>query len=130
MPPLEYAAAAISGADAIKVGWQSVRLGVVAYVVPFLFVYNPVLIAHGNTINIIWSFLTAGVGMIALTYSIEGVINERISLLWRMLMFLSAALMIYPEGYTDIVGIIIFAATYIFHQRIVAQKENVITGTK
>ncbi len=39
-----YAAAAIAKADFWKTGWAGMRLGVVAYVVPFIFVFHPALI--------------------------------------------------------------------------------------
>ena len=50
-PPVaiaSYAAAAIADANAVKVGFQSVRLAFIAYIIPFLFVYNPVLLAQGG----------------------------------------------------------------------------------
>src|SRR5256886_12268147 len=43
-----YAAAAIAKADFWKTGWAGMRLGVVAYVVPFVFVFHPALIAMGT----------------------------------------------------------------------------------
>jgi len=111
-PPVaiaSYAAAAISGADAVKVGIQSVKLGIVAYIVPFLFVLNPVLLAQGSFLSVIWAFITACIGCIALTWGVEGVINKPINWGLRILCLLSAALMLYPETYSDFVGLAIFA---------------------
>ena len=48
-----YAAAAIAKADFWRTGWAGMRLGVVAYVVPFVFVYHPALILHGSTGKIV-----------------------------------------------------------------------------
>src|SRR5207249_4768709 len=41
-----YAAAAIAKADFWKTGWVGMRLGIVAYVVPFIFAFHPALIGH------------------------------------------------------------------------------------
>lgn len=111
-PPVaiaSYAAAAISGADAVKVGFASMKLGIIAYIIPFLFVLNPVLIAQGALVEVIWTFFTACVGCVALTWAIEGVIDEKISWLWRAICFVAAALLLYPEGVTDIFGLVLFA---------------------
>lgn len=111
-PPVaiaSYAAAAISGADAVKVGFASMKLGIIAYIIPFLFVLNPVLIAQGNILTVLWTFFTACVGCVALTWAIEGVIDHRISWPWRVVCLVSAALTLYPEGFTDIFGLIVFA---------------------
>lgn len=119
-PPVaiaSYAAAAISGADAVKVGIQSVRLGIVAYIIPFLFVLNPVLLAQGSFISVIWALFTACIGCIALTWGVEGVINKPINWGLRISCLLAAALMLYPETYSDFVGLAIFVGLIYFAKR-------------
>ena len=120
-PPVaiaSYAAAAISGADAVKVGFASMKLGIIAYIIPFLFVLNPVLIAQGGLLTVLWTFFTACIGCMALTWAIEGVIDVPIPWPWRIACFASAALTLYPESFTDAFGLIIFAAiVFIFKVR-------------
>lgn len=111
-PPVaiaSYAAAAISGADAVKVGFASMKLGIVAYIIPFLFVLNPMLIAQGSLPMVLWTFFTACVGCVALTWGIEGVIDAKLTWYWRLACLASAVLMLYPEGVTDIAGLALFA---------------------
>ena len=57
-----YAAAAIAKADFWKTGWAGMRLGVVAYVVPFVFVFHPALIGLGTPGEILVTMLTASIG--------------------------------------------------------------------
>lgn len=111
-PPVaiaSYAAAAISGADAVKVGFASVKLGIVAYIIPFLFVLNPVLIAQGSLLTVLWTFFTACVGCVALTWGIEGVIDDKLAWYWRLVCLAAAGLLLYPESITDIFGLVLFA---------------------
>ena len=111
-PPVaiaSYAAAAISGADAVKVGFASMKLGIIAYIIPFLFVLNPVLIAQGSLLTVLWTFFTACVGCVALTWAIEGVIDEKISWIWRLACLVAAALTLFPEGISDLLGLACFA---------------------
>ena len=120
-PPVaiaSYAAAAISGADAVKVGFASMKLGIVAYIIPFLFVLNPMLIAQGSVLSVLWTFFTACVGCIALTWGIEGVITKKLNWQWRILCLVAAGLTLYPEGISDIIGLVLFLVIiFIFRKK-------------
>ena len=48
----------LAGANYWKTAWESMRYGYVAFFVPFLFVYNPALMALGTT----WEILLAAAG--------------------------------------------------------------------
>ncbi len=118
-PPVaiaSYAAAAIADANAVKVGFESVRLAIVAYVIPFLFVYNPVLLFEGGAVDIVICFITATMGCMALTWAIEGVIEGKIPWWLRIVSLLCAACLVWPEHITDVVGAVIFAVIYYFYR--------------
>src|SRR5437868_12089999 len=61
-----YAAAAIAKADFWKTGWTGMRLGIVAYIVPFVFVLHPALILQGTVVEIVVAIITASLGVILL----------------------------------------------------------------
>jgi len=70
-PPValtSYTAASIAGADPMKVGWMSMRVGMVGYIMPFIFVINPAIIQIGTIpgIALAFCFAIAGVGILAL----------------------------------------------------------------
>jgi TRAP transporter 4TM/12TM fusion protein len=67
-----YTAAAIAKADFWKTGWTGMRLGVVAYVVPFVFVFHPALIGHGTLGEILVTMLTASIGVVLLGIGCAG----------------------------------------------------------
>jgi TRAP-type uncharacterized transport system fused permease subunit len=68
-PPVALAAfagAGIAGSKPFATGFESMRLALIAYVVPFIFVYHPVLIWQGSWWGILLSFISAGLGCMAL----------------------------------------------------------------
>lgn len=53
-PPValaSFTAAGISGASPTKTGWTSFRIGLVAFIVPFIFVYQPVMLLYGTVLD-------------------------------------------------------------------------------
>ncbi len=67
-----YAAASIGRADFWKTGWTGVRLGIVAYVVPFFFAYHPALLLQGTPTEILLTATTAAAGVILLGIACAG----------------------------------------------------------
>lgn len=132
-PPVaiaSYAAAAIADANAIKVGFESVRLAVVAYIIPFVFVYNPVLLFDGKAIDIFLSFATAVLGCMALTWAIEGVVEGKIPWWARIVSLLAAAFLVWPEHLSDVFGVVIFAVLYYFYRYKVKKQQKVLPITE
>ncbi len=132
-PPVaiaSYAAAAIADANAIKVGFESVRLAVVAYIIPFVFVYNPVLLFDGKPIDIFLSFATAVLGCMALTWAIEGVVEGKIPWWARIISLLAAAFLVWPEHLSDAFGVVIFAVLYYFYRHKVKKQQKVLPITE
>jgi TRAP transporter 4TM/12TM fusion protein len=91
-----YAAAAIAQADFWRTGWTGMRLGVVAYVVPFVFVYHPALIGKGTWTEIAGGVLTAAAGVLLLSIGCVGFFTRPLSRLRRLWTFVAAAFFIMP----------------------------------
>ena len=108
-----YAAAAIAQADFWKTGWTGMRLGIVAYVVPFVFVFHPALIGKGTWPDIVGSVLTAAAGVILLSIGCVGFFTRPLSWARRVWTLAAAACFITPPlswlpAFTaDAVGIVL-----------------------
>jgi TRAP-type uncharacterized transport system fused permease subunit len=65
-----YAAASLAQTDPMKTGWEAVKFGWVAYVIPFLFIRSPSLLFEGEPVTIAIAFATAlaGVWMICAAF--------------------------------------------------------------
>jgi len=82
-----YAAGAIARSPPLQTGLTAMRLGVAAFVVPYMFIYNPGIMLVGDWITILYSIFIAVLGIFALTFSIRGRILVDVSLLERILLF-------------------------------------------
>ena len=67
-----YAAAAIAKSDFWKTGWTGMRLGIVAYLVPFVFVFNPALILKGTAGEVALALVTAAIAVTLLGIGCAG----------------------------------------------------------
>ena len=74
-PPIAlaaFAAATISGAKPMQTGFESMKLGWVAYIVPILFVLSPSLIMNGETGDIVFNTATAVAGVYVVSVAVVG----------------------------------------------------------
>ena len=71
-------------------------LGVVAYVVPFVFVYRPALILQGSTGEIVGTFLTASIGVILLGIGCAGYFYRPLPWWKRAWAWLAAGFLMMP----------------------------------
>jgi TRAP transporter 4TM/12TM fusion protein len=67
-----FAAAPLAGVSAMRIGWQSIRLGTAIYLVPFCFVLNPALLFKGEPALIALNVSLAFVGIVVLAAALEG----------------------------------------------------------
>jgi TRAP transporter 4TM/12TM fusion protein len=100
-----FAAASIAGSPPMATAWQAMRLGVVLYIVPFMFVYSPALLMVGSAGQIALATLTAGVGIFCLAAGLQGWLLRAATPLERVLLFGAAGALISPGVYTDITGV-------------------------
>ncbi len=114
-PPVavaSYAAAGIADANATKIGWQACWLGIVSFIVPFMFVLQPaMLISLDNiTFSTVWLIFTCLIGVYSLSAGIEGWLRKKVNILFRILLFGAGIMMMYPGAMTDYIGLAIFIA--------------------
>ncbi|MDP2659110.1 MAG: TRAP transporter fused permease subunit, partial [Dehalococcoidia bacterium] len=120
-PPIclaAYTAAAIVQADAMKTGLQATRLGIVAYIVPFLFVFSPALLLKGSAFDVSLAVVTATVGAVLLGMALTGYFVRELGWLKRVLLVVAALNLLTPATgkgvmftwITDVVGMVLAAA--------------------
>lgn len=124
-PPValaSFAAAGLSGGSPMKTGWQSVRLALAGFIVPFMFVYNPQLLLENITlITGIQVVITACVGVVLIAAAVEGYLLGRMNVVLRVIAGVGSYLLIDSGLVTDIAGIaclavIILAQKLVFHK--------------
>jgi TRAP transporter 4TM/12TM fusion protein len=108
-PPVALAAfagAGIAKANPMKTGFQASKLAVAAFLVPYIFVMNPMMLMIDVTL---WAgilmVVTSMIGIIGVSSGIMGFLICR-SLWWeRIIMSAGGVLLVYPGAVTDLIGI-------------------------
>ncbi|GAB7389146.1 TRAP transporter fused permease subunit [Bacillaceae bacterium] len=121
-----YAASSIAKANPVSIGFNACKLSFVAFILPFMFVYEPALLLQGGIGMIVAASATAALGVIALAAAIEG---WMIGLLrkWERVLLLAAGLwLIYPGWVTDLIGII--AILWIILLKIKQERDGAAIG--
>ena len=98
-PPVALAAmaaAAIGKADLWETGWEAVKLAMVAFIVPFMFVLSPSLLMQGGAGLIAINTLTAALGVIAIASCLRGFFFSIVGSLLRGILFVCALGLILP----------------------------------
>lgn len=92
-----YAGAGIARANPMKSGVTALKLAIAAFIIPYAFVYNPVLVLQDATfLTLAPVIITAFVGMMAIS---AGMMNYYITsphILERIGLFITGVLLIYP----------------------------------
>jgi len=103
--PGAFVAAGIAGAPMMRTAWMACRLGLVVYLLPYMFVYNNALLLKGNVQSILLSVVTALIGVYALACGIQGYVFRETKVYERVLCFAAAIALIKPGWITDILGV-------------------------
>ncbi|QTQ14225.1 TRAP transporter permease [Treponema parvum] len=107
-PPVaisSYAAAGIAGADAMKTSVESVKLGLVAYIVPFMFVFNPALLLIGKIGVILLAIVTSLIGIVCLAAGLQSYYFMKLLWFERIILIVASISLIFPGYRTDLVGL-------------------------
>jgi TRAP transporter 4TM/12TM fusion protein len=109
-----FAAASLAKANMWQSGFAAMRAAAPAYIVPFMFVYEPLLLLIVRDWGsewpfVVWSVITASVGVVCLAASLFGWLFTAATILHRLLLFVAALCLIKPGLITDAIGLALLA---------------------
>ena len=150
-----YAGSAIAQSDPMKTSVESFKIGLAAFVVPFMFFYTSELLMQGlwwdpirivltdvamigateaNPVSIpvpyspiLHVVLTAGLGIYLMASAVQGWMFGPVGTALRMLLLASALAMIAGGWLSDVIGIAVAALIYAIQKRLVTPR-NVARG--
>lgn len=127
-PPVALAAmagAAIAKSDPLKTGFEATRLSIGAFIIPYMFIFNPqILMINTTFVEVIPILITSLIGMFGVSAGLDGYVFRKCNFIERILFIAAGLLSIYPEFYTDIIGIGLIAALIIL--QIITRKKKAI----
>ncbi|MCP8615620.1 TRAP transporter permease [Salirhabdus salicampi] len=101
-----YAAAGITGTNPMKTGVEAFRLGIAAFIVPFMFIYSPQILMVGSFLEIGIAVITAAIGIYLLAAGVQGWFAGRNAhIVTRALLLVASVLSIYAGLKTDLIGL-------------------------
>jgi TRAP-type uncharacterized transport system fused permease subunit len=119
-PPValaSYAAAGISGANAMQTSVTSFKIGLAAFIVPFMFFYSPAMLMEGSAWQILRVGVTATLGIVLLAAAVQAWFFGPVRAPARLALLVGAVCMIYGGIYSDLAGLAIGVALLLWQRR-------------
>jgi TRAP transporter 4TM/12TM fusion protein len=109
-----YAGSAIAKSDPIKTGLTASRLAITAFIIPYIFVFNPTMLWVGaSPLNVIQIIITSFIGMFGLAAGIEGFMLKKVSVPLRIAAVIGGLMAIDPGYVTDIIGFVLIGLVFV-----------------
>jgi TRAP-type uncharacterized transport system fused permease subunit len=99
-----FAAGTIANENPIKIAVVCCRLTMMAFLIPYVFIYNPGILLFGSVSHIVLSMVCAAAAMAAFVSAAEGYLFGPISPLWRALLFVAGALLVLGQPIMAMIG--------------------------
>lgn len=99
-----YVAAGIANANPLKTGLVAIKLGLVVFMIPYAFVYNPSLLMIGTTGAIVIHIITAVLGISLWAFGLEGYFKRSLRAVTRGAFILAGVLLIWPIPWVSFTG--------------------------
>ena len=117
-----YAGSAIAKSDPLKTGITATRLAITAFIIPYIFAFNPkMLFIDATVIEVVIIIITSLIGIFAISAGLEGYMFNKLKAYEIIPLIIGGLLMVYPGHVTDLIGFVLVAVITII-QIILAKK--------
>ena len=100
-----FVAATMARAGPMQSAWRAMRLAVVAFIVPFVFVYDQALLMAAPWYLVVFEFLAAIVGFVAISIALEGHFAARVPVAIRLALGVAGLCAIMPAPEIKLPGL-------------------------
>ena len=113
-----YAGAGIAGSDPMKTGVTAFKLALAGFIVPYIYVYNPILLfIDVEAAQMVQAICTALIGVFLLAMSTIGYFKAYMPWYLRILAFIGALGLLTPGTITDLCGLAVLVLIYVFQKK-------------
>ncbi|MDL2263953.1 TRAP transporter permease [Synergistaceae bacterium OttesenSCG-928-I11] len=124
-----YAGAGIAGDDPMKTGVTAFKLALAGFLVPYIYVYNPILLfVDATPLPMIQAVITALIGVFLLAMCTIGYYKAQLPWILRIVALVGAVALLDPGTMTDAIGLGVLVSLH-FIQTIRAKKQGPQMGT-
>lgn len=110
-----YAGAGLANANPLSSGVNAVKLAIAAFIIPYIFVSNPILLLEGATAsNLIPAIITALIGMGAISAAIMGYFIGPANIVERLALVAGGLSLVYPELLISLTGLAVVIGIGVF----------------
>ncbi len=113
-----YAGAGIAKGNPFKTGVTAVKLAIAAFIIPYIFIYNPILVMVDVTaIKLVLALTTAILGMIGVSSAVIGYFARESKIWERLILFVAGLMLIIPELITSGIGILLIGIIWFIQKK-------------
>ena len=111
-----YAGSAIAKSNPMKTGINATKLAIAAFIVPYIFAYNPSMLFVGDVAwyDVIIISITALLGLFGIAAALNGYLYRRIPVILRIALVAGGLGMMIPGLASDLIGLAVVAAVVAF----------------
>lgn len=111
-----YAGSAIAKSNPMKTGINATKLAIAAFIVPYIFAYNPSMLFVGNVAwyDVIIISITALLGLFGIAAALNGYLYRKIPVVLRIALVAGGLGMMIPGLASDLIGLAVVAAVVAF----------------
>ena len=111
-----YAGSAIAKSNPMKTGINATKLAIAAFIVPYIFAYNPSMLFVGDVAwyDVIIISITALLGLFGIAAALNGYLYRKIPVILRIALIAGGLGMMIPGLASDLIGLAIVAAVVAF----------------
>jgi len=109
-----YVASGIAQSNWLKTAFNAIMMALPGFIIPYIFVYNNSILLMGTTSQILETSITALIGVFALAITVMGYFLTRVNFLERIVLAITAILLILPDFKLGIIGIIFIVLVYFY----------------
>lgn len=113
-----YAGAGIAKANPFKTGVTAVKLAIAAFIIPYIFIYNPMLVLVDVTVwKLIIGVLAAVLGMIGVSSAVIGFFIRNSRIWERIVLFGAGLMLIIPEFLSSGIGLVLIGVIWFIQRK-------------
>jgi len=111
-----YAGSAIAKSNPMKTGINATKLAIAAFIVPYIFAYNPSMLFVGNVewYDVLLISVTALLGLFGIAAALNGHLYRKIPMVLRLALVAGGLGMMIPGLTSDLIGLAVVAAVVVF----------------